>query len=134
MAPQDLLRANGASDDEIRLSLLSLNGAATGVSTLTLLQEHHRLVHELSFTAGNGNGRFIGLDDDARRAAAGGVHGAAKREKIRNVVGGLQRVPEAIGRSLGDAVRIGTPVVAIDMSSFPARVTALTDPCSSQIM
>lgn len=125
VAPHELLRANGASDEEIRLSLLSLNGAATGVSTLTLLQEHHRLVHELAFTAGNGNGRFIGLDDEARRAAAaGGVHGAGKREKIRNVVGGLQRVPEAIGRSLGDAVRPGTPVVAIDLTS-PARVTRL---------
>lgn len=125
VAPQDLLRANGASDDEIRLSLLSLNGAAAGVSTLTLLQEHHRLVHELAFTAGNGNGRFIGLDDEARRAAAGGVHGASKREKIRNVVGGLQRVPEAIALSLGDTLLVGAPVVAIDLTSIPARVTRL---------
>ncbi len=125
VAPQELLRARGVGDDEIRLTSLSLSGASLGVSTLTLLQEHHRLVHELSFTAGNGNGRFIGLDAAAREAARGGVHGGSPRQKIRNVVGGLQRVPEAIADSLGDAVRVGAPVVAIDMSSFPARVTRL---------
>lgn len=125
VAPQDLMRPAGVSESEIRLAMLSLNGASAGVSTLTLLQEHHRLVHEMAFTAGNGNGRFIGLDDDARQAAAGGPHGAGPRAKIRNVVGGLQRVPEAIGASLGDALRLGAPVVSIDMTSSPVRIARL---------
>jgi monoamine oxidase len=123
VAPIDLLRADNASDERIRLTELSMSaGSATNYSTLGLLQEHHRTMEEMRTTLGGS--MPAAQTAAAQQAAAAAEASGIVRRPIQNIVGGTARLTEALAAVLGDAIRLASPARSIEFS--PAKICVRT--------
>lgn len=122
VAPAALLRAEGASEERLRLTALSISGGDLWQhSTLALLQEHHRTMEELRTTSTN---RMPIADTDRAKAimASAGI----ERRPIQNIVGGTSALLDAVAGVLGDAVRFDSAVSSL---SIVEGVTGGSRPC-----
>ena len=99
------LRADGFSDEAIRLFSLSLHSAnVESTSYLTVAQEHHRILDEIKLTSGGSM---------AIESAAGGA--SSVRIPIQNIIGGTGVLVKAMAAPFVDRIRLGSPVVSIDL-------------------
>jgi monoamine oxidase len=131
----DVLRSEGASAQAMAWTEASISGAdLEGSSMLTLLQEHHRMMHELQFTDGAGaQSRMLEhlqkpvpptapsspSPSGAPTSHAGGIvaNPSAPRPVIQNIVGGTQQLVEAMAQPLVDHVHLGCVVRSIELNS-----------------
>ena len=105
------LRSQGASDEAIRLIDQGLvEPGVFGVSALTLLQESVR--GQLGMRNALAEIENLSESDEYQRVQQTALH----------VVGEMDRFPKAIANHLGDRVRLGMPVSAIDMNATGATV------------
>ena len=109
----DRLRAEGLSDQAIRLFALSLHNAdVESTSYLTVAQEHHRILEEIKLTSGGSM---------AIESAAG--HTSSARVPIQNIVGGSGALVQAMAAPFANRVRLNAVVVRIDLANDSATVT-----------
>lgn len=112
-----LLKRNGHSPEALHLANLSGTGNdALSASCLSMMQEQTRARFDAKF----GNVE-IGREEkpygfDNVRDPKGGL------ALLNNIEGGCERLPKAMATSLGDAVRTGKTVGAIDLSGTRAVV------------
>jgi monoamine oxidase len=105
------LKQLGVSDEALRLMNEGLIAPDVwNVSLLTLLQEESRSATIFAMRGGGDSSR-----DRFQQMA----------EQAMRVVGGTSRLPEAMARSLGDAVKLNHPVARIDMTETKAEVRTL---------
>lgn len=99
------LRREGASDEAIRLIDTGLvDPGVLGVSTLTLLQESGRSMLEMKELLQQPGSENMDVYQLFAKASS-------------HFGGGMRRLPCAMAESLGDNVRFGMPVKAIDMDA-----------------
>ncbi len=113
----DRLRADGLSDEAIRLLALSLHSAdVESTSYLTVAQEHHRILDEIKLTSGGSM---------AIESAAGTTSSA--RVPIQNIVGGTGALVDAMAAPFVDQVRLNSPVATVDLDVAGTCVVTLAD-------
>jgi monoamine oxidase len=130
----DVLRSEGASAQAMAWTEASISGAdLEGSSMLTLLQEHHRMMHELRFTDGAGaQSRMLETAQKPAHAAssvatasqvptskagAPKANPSAPRPVIQNIVGGTQQLVEAMARPFADYVHLDCVVRSIALNA-----------------
>jgi monoamine oxidase len=105
------LKQLGVSDEALRLMNEGLIAPDVwNVSLLTLLQEESRSATIFAMKSGGDASR-----DRFQQMA----------EQAMRVVGGTSRLPEAMARALGDAVKLNQPVARIDMGAAKAEVRTI---------
>ena len=103
------LQAKGASDAAIRIINSGLvDPDVDNVSALALMHEHAYALSEMDSFGDKTLDRF-----------------EAYAKISQHVVEGTSRVPEAMARHLGDAVRMKAPVAGVDMDASGATVTCV---------
>jgi len=108
VAPGPWLKSKGVSDEALRLMESSLAPDAWNTSLLTLMQEEARGIVIFGTTDDNTKDRF-----------------AQYAETSQHVVGGTSRLPEAMARHLGEAVRLNKIVAEIAMTATDVTVRCL---------
>lgn len=108
VAPAPWLKSVGASDEAIRLMDATISPDSQGASLLTLMQEEARGMTAFGSTTDPSKDRF-----------------AQYAETSQHVVGGTSRLPEAMARRLGDAVRMTKVVGALSQTATSVTVTCL---------
>jgi monoamine oxidase len=120
----DVLRSEGASAQAMQWTEASISGSnIEGSSMLTLLQEHHRMMHELRFTDGAGaQSRMLETLQKPVLSSSDAVNAntGSPRPVIQNIVGGTQQLVEAMAQPFADQVHLGCVVrsIALDPSGL----------------
>ncbi len=114
VSPLELLVAEGASTERIRLTALTMSaGDVWQYSALALLQEHHRTMEELVTT--KTAGMVVSQTLQAARAIADAERSGIVRRPVQNIVGGTGQLVDALANTLGAAVLRNSPVAMIDL-------------------
>ncbi len=114
----DRLRADGLSDEAIRLFSLSLHSAdVKSTSYLTVAQEHHRILDEIKLTSGGS------MAIESAAARPGAATPSSARVPIQNIVGGTGALVQAMSAPFDDRIRLSCAVSAIDLTDGMATVT-----------
>jgi monoamine oxidase len=112
----DRLRADGFSDEAIRLLALSLHGADVHTTSyLTVAQEHHRILDEIKLTSGGS----MAIESAAAQPAAA----SSARVPIQNIVGGTAALVQAMAAPFLNSVRLSCAVTAVDLSHEATTIT-----------
>lgn len=115
----ELLRRHGHSAEALHLANLTATGNdARSASCLSMMQEQTRARIDARF----GN---IELGKEQRPYGFDNVRDGTGLALINNIEGGCERLPQAMAAALGDAVRTGKTVGAIDLTGTKATVTCL---------
>lgn len=114
---RELFKQNGVSDAAVRLAGISLNLRTT--SSLGMMQERTRTAFDANF------GRTQIEPADTPFGLAATRQEGEETPPVRNIEGGTSRLPEAMAAALGDRVRLGKVVAAIDMSGSGAEIRCL---------
>ena len=113
----ELLQKSGASPAALKLASYYLDLRTT--SSLALMQERTRTVFDANFGRTGAGGAETGF----------GLGGTNEKDEeipaVRNIAGGVSRLPEAMAAALGDRVRLGKVAASIDMSGSDAEVRCL---------
>jgi monoamine oxidase len=109
----DRLRADGLSEEAIRLFALSMHSADVfTTSYLTVAQEHHRLLDEIKLTSG---GSMAVESAPGERSSA--------RVPIQNIVGGTAALVHAMVAPFAGRMRLSSVVTSIELADATATVT-----------
>ena len=113
----ELFRRHGASPAALKLAGYYLDLRTT--SSLAIMQERTRTLFDANFgrTRSGESGTAFGLAD--------AQFDGGEIAPIRNIEGGTSRLPEAMAAALGDRVRLGKVVAAIDMPGSGAEIRCL---------
>ena len=113
----EMLQKSGASPAALRFASYYLDLRTT--SSLAIMQERTRTLFDANF----------GRSQSGEGATAFGLGGTNRKGEeipaIRNIEGGTSRLPEAVAAALGEKVRLGKVVAAIDMSGSDAEIHCL---------
>lgn len=115
----ELLRRHGHSPEALHFANLTATGNdSRSASCLSMMQEQTRARIDARF----GN---IELGKEQRPYGFDNVRDGTGLALINNIEGGCERLPQAMAAALGDAVRTGKTVGAVDLTGNMAIVTCL---------
>ena len=119
---RQLMQKEGYSEEAIALARFTMPGISIDrTSMLRMWQEEARGKLDAKFGAGLENG---GKGKSQHPFGEGNVRGKANElARINNIEGGCSRLPEAMAAALGDVVRLGRSVSAIEMTGQGAEIT-----------